>query len=85
MANKKGNPAFGQIRNRDTTAANAKRKEKADAFAREILQVLMGFRTRGVRSHGMAKLLNAHGYKTSTGKQWTATAVRRVFRRFGLT
>ena len=81
MANKNGNPNFKNIRNRDTNAANAARKAKADAFAREMAQVLLGLRTQGLRSHGMAKLLNASGYRTITGKEWTATAVSRLLRR----
>ena len=81
MANKKGNPAFGKIRNRDTSAATAKRKEMADAYAWEMAQVLHDLGTRGLRSHGMAKLLNDHGHKTRQGKEWTATGVTRMLRR----
>ena len=81
MVNKQGSPNFRQIRNKDTTAANSKRSAQADAFAMHIGQVLNDLGTQGYGSHRLAQLLNDEGHRTSRGKEWNATAVKRLLER----
>lgn len=81
MANKKGNPNFHSIRNRDTTAANRARTEIADESVKSLAPLMLELASRGLKKSAMAKELNSLGEVTSRGKPWSAMAVVRYFRR----
>ncbi|MBK5912333.1 resolvase [Rhodothalassium salexigens] len=66
--------------------ANAKaqkvRAEKADRFAQDMADVIQDIQNAGVTSLcGIAKELNARGFKTRRGGQWQATSVKRIMDR----
>ena len=81
MVNKKGNPDFLGVRNKDTRSANEARSNKANAYAFEIGSILNGYATQGFNASKMADALNAEGKQTTRGKPWSAKAVRRLITR----
>jgi hypothetical protein len=84
MTAPRGNPKLDQVRNKDTTEANKKRKSLADDHARVIAAALL--RASTVDDIGMpfgnyADWLNANGYSTRRGHAWTGRTVSRVFQK----
>ena len=77
---KRGNLRPGANRNTDTRAANLKRTELADGFARQIAKRLFDGSAAG-SPRAMAEWLNAEDIPTRTGRPWTERAVRRLFLR----
>lgn len=75
-----GNPKLSQVRNTDTTAAKKAWQATTTARKAEVREVcleLIGeFGTMTTRA--LAERLNGAGYKTVTGKLWSATQVWRV-------
>jgi DNA invertase Pin-like site-specific DNA recombinase len=65
----------------DTASANQARKSKADKFAMDIAQVINEELTPGQSLREIAEDLNNSGYRTARGKDWDATAVKRVIDR----
>lgn len=86
MARPGGNPDLKRVRNEDTDRANTKRRALAKAYAMSTAQKL--FEASSLQSKmtdtQYAEWLNAEGWPTRRGSQWTATQVRRVFRHLGL-
>ncbi|SRR6266404_160729 len=58
--------------------ATAKRKAKADAFARDMKESLDLLKAEGLTLQQMAEALNMGGLKTQRRCAWTASAVRQV-------
>lgn len=86
MARPGGNPHLGQVRNQDTNRANQKRRLLADSYSIETGELLYRAMQEqpGMSLTEYATWLNAHGWLTRRGKRWTATQVRRVFKRLSL-
>jgi len=53
-------------------------ENKADKFAKENIPVIKALYDRGISLSKIAKILNEEKRKTRRGKNWTATAVRRI-------
>lgn len=81
MANKKGNPNFRAIRNKDTAAATRALIEIADESAKALAPVMLDLASRGLTKSEIAKELNEMGKVTSRGKPWSVMAVIRYFKR----
>jgi hypothetical protein len=75
---KRGNPKLGEVANKDTSAANAARMQRADAFALEIAELLY---EEGVPKAQFVSWLNAKRKFTRKGNPWTRFAIRRLFKR----
>lgn len=75
-----GNPRLAECRQNDTTAATAARKAKTKERNAEIKTVISELITEhGEQStRALAKRLNEAGYRTYTGKEWSATQVWRL-------
>lgn len=77
---KLGNPNLHAIRNKDTTAAQAAWQATTKARRVEAREVCLEL----IAEHGelstrkLADHLNQAGYKTATGKQWSAPQVWRI-------
>lgn len=75
-----GNPNLQAVRNNDTAAAQAAWKATTTARQGEVREVCLEL----IAEHGelstrrLADHLNQAGYKTVTGKQWSATQVWRI-------
>ena len=80
---RRGNPRLDAVRPKDTSKPNEKRTELADAKAREVLVALEeAYHEHGVKTNGeRAKWLNANGYKTRRGNDWSKKAVERLVKR----
>jgi hypothetical protein len=80
-----------KVRNTDTAAANAKRIELADEFAREIYclvenelkyEILANPKYRDPPPwYQIAKILNEEGISTRTGRRWTGNTVKLLYKR----
>lgn len=81
---RKGSPRFLEIRNEDTTKANAAREQRADDWGMSILLALnqATLENPGMTQSGYARWLNERGYKTRRGSVIHRYHVLRVFRRF---
>ncbi len=64
-----------------TVASVAARREKADAFARDVGPVILEIRAGGAGLRATARILNERGVPTPAGAQWTPVQVKRVLRR----
>jgi DNA invertase Pin-like site-specific DNA recombinase len=74
-----GNPRLDEFRNSDTTNANTVRIEKAQAFASDLKEIIEDIQKAGVTTlSGIAKELNARGFRTRRGGDWQAVQVQRV-------
>jgi len=75
-----GNPNLQAVRNSDTTAAQAAWKATTKARQTEVKEVCLELITEhgSLTTRKLADHLNAAGYKTVTGKQWSATQVWRI-------
>lgn len=75
-----GNPRLNECRHVDTKAATAAKQAKTSARNAEIKSVV----SEMIQLHGqestraLAKRLNDAGYRTYTGKEWSATQVWRL-------
>lgn len=86
MARPGGNPDLRQVRNQSTHRANQKRRSLADSYSIETGELLYraSQEEAGMSLTAYADWLNAHGWLTRRGKKWTATQVKRVFKRLSL-
>jgi DNA invertase Pin-like site-specific DNA recombinase len=74
-----GNPRLDEFRNSDTTNANTVRIEKAKAFASDLKEIIEDIQKAGTTTlSGIAKELNARGFRTRRGGDWQAVQVQRV-------
>lgn len=77
-----GNPALSVVRNTDTSAAKAAWSAKTKARQDEVREVCMEL----IAEHGdlstrrLADHLNLAGYRTVTGKDWSAAQVWRIMK-----
>ena len=83
---KLGNPCIRQgkrIQNSgDTTQANLARVARADNYAYQMKEIILGIMNSGVISlNGIANELNSQRYATRMGRAWSAMAVKRVLER----
>lgn len=75
-----GNPTLSVVRNTDTSKAQATWKATTSARRTEVREVCLEL----IQEHGdmptrkLAEHLNSAGYKTVTGKAWSATQVWRI-------
>lgn len=75
-----GNPALSVVRNTDTRKAQATWQATTSARRTEVREVCLEL----IQEHGdmptrkLAEHLNSAGYKTVTGKAWSATQVWRI-------
>jgi hypothetical protein len=73
-----GNPRLAQARKR----AIKRTKAKAQEFARALAPIIAEIQGAGVTTlKGIARCLNARGFKTPHGRAFTRQAVARVLRR----
>lgn len=81
-----GNPDLKSVRNKNTAAANRKRRDLADEYSRETGKLLYqaSLEQQGMNLVEYAEWLNRRRWPTRRGGQWTATQVARVFKRMGL-
>jgi len=77
MPKRRGNPNLAAVRNTNTSAANAERQRLAREFARGIMEALVD---AGVDPEECVDWLNANGYVTRTGRQWSRFSLRNLFR-----
>jgi len=79
---KLGNPTLALVRNKDTAAAKTAWMATTKARQTEVREVCLEL----IAEHGnlttrkLADHLNGAGYKTVTGKQWSATQVWRIMK-----
>jgi len=78
-----GNPQLDQVRCTDLTKANKARREKADAFAREMRETLFDiYASAGHPSISeIVNELNKRGIRTRRGTLWTSTKLKSLFER----
>jgi DNA invertase Pin-like site-specific DNA recombinase len=73
---KLGNPRLDKVRSKGVAANQA----QAKAFAVKFAPVLEQIQKAGVKTlHGIAECLNARGFKTRAGKEFTRQAVAKIF------
>lgn len=77
---KLGNPKLDQVRNTNTTAANATRTAKAQEHQTEVRQVIDELQedSGAMSLRQIAAQLNEAGYRTSRGGHWHPTSVARI-------
>ena len=77
---KLGNPRLDEVRCTDITAAQTARIAKAKARNSEILDVINEIQSDAgeLSLRAISRRLNEAGYKTSRGKDWQATSVKRI-------
>lgn len=77
---KLGNPRLDEVRCTDITAAQTARIAKAKARNSEILDVINEIQSEAgeLSLRAISRRLNEAGYKTSRGKDWQATSVKRI-------
>lgn len=81
----RGNPKLEEVRNKDVSAANRRRKDLADEHAREIAKAILAIQKEegGGKSYAAyADRLHERGYRTRRGKRISGKQVSRVFKRF---
>jgi DNA invertase Pin-like site-specific DNA recombinase len=77
---KLGNPRLDEVRCTDITAAQTARIAKAKARNGEILDVINEIQSDAgeLSLRAISRRLNEAGYRTSRGKDWQATSVKRI-------
>jgi DNA invertase Pin-like site-specific DNA recombinase len=77
---KLGNPRLDEVRCTDITAAQTARIAKAKARNSEILDVINEIQSEAgeLSLRAISRRLNEAGYRTSRGKDWQATSVKRI-------
>ena len=79
MGRQRGNPRLAEVRNTNTSAANAARTVAADDFAAEMFEPLRQAAVDGCASDAaQARWLTSNGYKTPWGRDWSHVAIRRL-------
>ena len=75
-----GNPRLDEVRCTDITAAQTARIAKAKARNGEILDVINEMQSEAgkLSLRAICRRLNDAGYKTSRGKDWQPTSVKRI-------